>query len=75
MNLKSELWIPGGRPSAHFEIGTKFGIFFREPLQQALWLTSLIHFRAGRLVNELFALLLLLFARIDNDFFCRSISM
>ena len=72
---KSEIRISGDKTSGYFEVGTKLGIFLREPLQQALWLTNLIHFRASRLVNELFAVLLLLFVGIDNEFLCWSISV
>jgi len=58
-----------------FEVGTKLGILLGEPLQQALWLTNLVHLNAGRLVKEPVAFLLLLFVGIDNDFLCHVINI
>jgi len=46
-NLKVRIMNTQDQPPAHFEVGTKLGIFFGEPLQQTLWFTNLIHFSTG----------------------------
>lgn len=54
------------------EVRAEFAVLLREPLEQRLRLADLLHLEARRLVDELFAVLLLLLIRVDDDLLCGS---
>ncbi|KAK7688989.1 hypothetical protein QCA50_007680 [Cerrena zonata] len=53
-----------------FEVGTELLVLLGEPFKKRLRFDDLLHFGSGRLVGELFTVLLLLFVDVDDNLLC-----
>jgi len=52
------------------QIGTKLLVLLGEPFKEGLRLQSLFHLGPGRFVHELFAILVLFFVGVNDNFLC-----